>query len=218
MRTAREIYEEYKIMPNLQLHQLRVAAVGKLVCGSLTMPINTHDVLLACLFHDMGNIIKSDLTTFPDLIRPEEVEKWTRVKEDFIRRYGKRSHEANVAIAGELGLPDSVGKIIDSVSFSKMRENVAGSLYEIKIVEYADSRAGPYGILPLQERLEEARKRYLAHKDPKEYYSEKGFRELEQHAFELEKQIFSRCSIKPEDINDAAVAPIIEQLWGYPVE
>ena len=41
-------------MPGLQLHQLRVAAVGKLICEHLKKPVRTKDVVVACLFHDMG--------------------------------------------------------------------------------------------------------------------------------------------------------------------
>src|SRR3989344_8748672 len=103
MKTPREIYSAYKIMPSLQLHQLRVAAVAKLLCEGCTKPINEHDVILACLFHDMGNIIKSELSYFPDFTEPEGVEYWERVKADFVEAYGTDSHTANIAIAKEIG-------------------------------------------------------------------------------------------------------------------
>jgi hypothetical protein len=32
---------------------------------------------------------------------------------------------------------------------------------------------------------------------------------------EIEKQIFAKCKIKPEDITDASVAPIIEELRNF---
>ena len=80
MRIPREVYSEYKIMPTLQLHQLRVAAVARLVCDHLTHPINTRDVILACLFHDMGNIIKSNLNHFPEFCEPEGTAYWEKVK------------------------------------------------------------------------------------------------------------------------------------------
>src|ERR1700749_4363638 len=99
MRTPKKIYEEYKIMSNLQLHQLRVASVAKLICGHFNEPINTRAVLLACLFHDMGNILKSNLTTFPEFLEPQGREYWENVKADFVSRYGTNAHEGNVAIS-----------------------------------------------------------------------------------------------------------------------
>ena len=60
MKTPREIYTAYKIMPNLQLHQLRVAAVGKLICDNFNPPaggtVNERGVILARLFSHMGKI------------------------------------------------------------------------------------------------------------------------------------------------------------------
>ena len=82
MRTPREIYAEFKIMPNLQLHQLRVAAVGKLISEHFTVPVNVRDVVLACLFHDMGNILKFDLTQFPEFREPQGILYWEEVKKE----------------------------------------------------------------------------------------------------------------------------------------
>ena len=70
--TILEIYEKYKIMPQLRTHMLRVAAVGKIVCDAVNEKVkqnrgefvNTKNVVTACLLHDMGNIIKFDLNYF----------------------------------------------------------------------------------------------------------------------------------------------------------
>ncbi len=215
MRTPADIYAEYKIMPSLQLHQLRVAAVAKLICDNLDKPIDERNVVLACLFHDMGNIIKSDLTKFPDFRADKGLEYWEGVKASFIKKYGKNTHEANVAIAKEIGLPAATISYIDSVSFSNLDTIVASASYEQKICEYADTRVGPYGILPLRERLEEARSRYVA--SGKNYYTEEGYARLSKAAEELEEQIFAEVSITPQHINDAAITPVIEELRTYAV-
>ena len=222
MRTPHEIYAAYTIMPTLQLHQLRVAAVAKLVCDNFKRPVNTRDVILACLFHDMGNVIKSDFSAFPDFCEPQGVAYWEGVKSTFIQKYGTNSHQANVAIAGEIGLPESVVALIDGIAYSKMASILEGSSYERKICEYADTRVGPRGVLSQQERMLEGKWRYEKRKKEEEdkvepYYADSGFDTLLHLAHGVERQIFAETTMKPEDINDRMVAPLIEELWEYAV-
>ncbi len=63
--TIQQLYEKYEIMPNLQLHMYRVAAVAKMICDHFQKPINKQEVIITCLLHDIGNIIKFDLFDFP---------------------------------------------------------------------------------------------------------------------------------------------------------
>ncbi|MBI2612349.1 HD domain-containing protein [Candidatus Kaiserbacteria bacterium] len=216
MKTAQDIYAEYNIMPSLQLHQLRVAAAAKLICDNLKVPVNTGDVVLACLFHDMGNILKFDLgKTFPEFLEPEGAEYWRQAKAEFLYRYGDNAHKANIAIGREIGLDKRIVELIDSISFSNIANIVANASFEQKISEYADDRVGPYGVLPLKERLAEARARYI--ESGKTYYTAEGFDKLSRLVYELERQIFAHTSVRPEDLNDAAVESIIEQLRTYTV-
>ena len=219
MKTPREVYAAYKIMPTLQLHQLRVAAVAQLICSSLNTEINERDVILACLFHDMGNIIKSDFSAFPDFCEPEGVAHWQGLKDEFVTKYGKEAHAANVSIAREIGLPESVAALIDGIKYSEMQTIIAGSSWERKITEYADTRVGPYGVLAQLERISEGKRRYDAGKvdGPRRYYSGSDFQNLLEVAQKLEDQIFSQLSIAPTDINDASIAPFVEKLWEFPV-
>ena len=210
MRTAREIYGEYKIMPSLQMHQLRVAAVGKLICEHLNKPVRTEDVVVACLFHDMGNILKFDLGAMPGFLEPEGLEYWQKVKEEFNNKYGTEQHSATEKIARELKLPQAILEILGATGFSRIAEVAASSSMETKIVQYADMRVGPFGILPFKERLADLSRRYAAKKNHLSEAAERG-------CYDIERQIFAQAAIKPEDINDAAVAPLIEELWEYPV-
>ena len=57
VRKISEIYAEYKIMPNLQMHMYRVAAVASLIYDNFNEPLNKEEIITACLLHDMGNII-----------------------------------------------------------------------------------------------------------------------------------------------------------------
>lgn len=218
MKTAQEIYTAYKTMPSLQLHQLRVAAVAKMVCESLTKPVDTNSVLLACLFHDMGNIIKSDLTYFPAFTEPEGLEYWQKIKEEYIQKYGTDHHAANVAIAREIGLPEKAQELIAGIGFSRMKE-ILHSGMEQKICEYGDLRVGPHGVLSMAERLEEGRKRYADTKTVRPYYiAQDAYLELSNAAEEIEKNIFADVHIAPSVIAEENIAPHIEGLRKYPVE
>ncbi len=92
--TVGEIYDSYRIMPGLQLHQLRVAAVGKTVCDHFDRRVDMQSVLLACLFHDMGNIIKADLGLFKGLLGEQSREYWEGVKQEYVEKYGTDEHVA----------------------------------------------------------------------------------------------------------------------------
>lgn len=216
--TPQEVYGRYRIMPNLQLHQLRVAAVGKMVCGSFDAPLDTGDVILACLFHDMGNILKFDLGAFPEAVEPQGREYWEGVKREYAERYGTDQHAASVAIARELGLSERVAWYIDSIAFAKAPEIAAGDSWERKICEYADSRVAPHGVVPLRERLEDGHRRYQGR--PASLggsFARARFEQLLAAEEEIERQIFSRARLTPEEITDEAAAPLIEDLRKYPL-
>ena len=133
-------------------------------------------------------------------------------------KYGTDHHGANVAIAKEIGLPEASVVLVDSISFSQLPDVVADTSYERKILQYADTRVGPLGILPLEERLREGRARYLKTRSVRDYYeSDEEFEHLHRAAQELERQVMSLASLAPKDITDATVNPLIEGLRKYPV-
>ena len=218
MRTAQEIYQAYRIMPNLRLHQTRVAAVGRMVADHFSGPLDENAVILACLFHDMGNIIKFDLSVFPQFLEPEGREYWQSVKDGYLQKYGPDEHAASLAIAKEIGLPEAVCVLIDETRFSRLEAARDDASFEQKLVKYADLRAAPLGILSLEDRLEEGRVRYSQKKGYDTPEGRERYRFSKSAAIEIETQIFSHCSTGPDDINDATVAPLIEELRNYPVE
>lgn len=208
MKTPREIYTAYKIMPALQTHQLRVAAVGKLICDNFNGPVNSSDVILACLFHDMGNIVKFNLRKFPQFSEPEGVEYWERIQKEVIGKYGPEQHTASAAIAREIGLPERVIQLVNNSAFRKIPEIIESPSWEWKISKYSDLRVAPEGIVSVQDRLKDFGKRYGASGEDLETFAQVQV---------IEGQIFEHCSIQPENINDKTVAPLIGELSDYPV-
>lgn len=216
MRTPREIYEAYSIMPNLQEHQLRVAAVCKTVCDRFQGSVDTEAVMLAALFHDMGNILKFDLAYFQEFIAERGLVYWSGVQKEYEAKYGKDHHAASVAIARELGMPERVVLLISRVTFRNLKEIRDDKAYEQKVVNYADLRVGPHGVLSLQGRLDEAHGRYQATR-PHDTIASDEYEMLIAAAHDIESQLFAHCEVAPADITDASIAPTVEELWKYPV-
>ena len=101
MKKITDIYKKYNLMQNLVEHQLRVTAVAEMICETLDVPVDKDLVVRVCLLHDMGNIIKSDLNYFPEFVKPEGLEYWQKVKDEFIEKHGNEEHFATEKICKE---------------------------------------------------------------------------------------------------------------------
>jgi len=209
MKTVQQIYSKYKIMPNLQLHQLRVAAVAQIICENFQESIDTESIILACLFHDMGNIIKSDLNYFPKFLEPEGFEYWQDVKKEYIKRYGFEEHLATEFIAKEINLSSSALSCLKHIGFSNSIKNETNNSFENKICNYSDMRVGPHGVLSMEDRISEGHKRYEGRKHT---ITSDGFDAFVLALRNIEKQIFSKTHIKPEEITDDKIKDIMEEL------
>ncbi len=218
MKNILEIYQEYKILPNLQEHMLRVAAVAYLICDNFDEVLPKKEIITACLFHDMGNIIKVD---FDSPSFPEEfygslgIEYWQKIKQEYIKKYGEDENVATKEIAEELNLPKQIIGMIERIGFSNCRKNELEKSYENKICNYSDLRVGPFGVLSLEDRILEGNKRYAGRKHA---VTSDSFESLVGSIKNVEKQIFSKCQIKPEDITDKAVVSIILELKNFVIE
>lgn len=221
MRTPVDIYEAYKIPPWLQLHQLRVAAVGKMVCDVTRLPVDTHVVVTTCLLHDMGAIVKFNFDDqeqglgLEALCQPEDIPYWRGVQKEMWKKYGEKEHPATDAIIKELGVSEAVVQTSRGTGFGGMRAALQNNSYEILVAQYADMRVGPFGILSLHDRLSDVRSRYEKRlRDANKY---EAFEENFTLSAEIEQRLFADATLVPEDINDVSAAPIIEELRNYPV-
>lgn len=216
--TALDAYKKYRIYIGLQKHQLRVAAVARAVALSARETVDVELVTTVGLFHDMGNIIKANLPRYQEFLVPEGLAYWEEVQRDFIARYGHDEHVATEAICRDMGLSEHVVDIVESMRFSRTQAIRDFGTLEQKICKYADLRVSPWGIVPMRERLAEARERYAGNPmDGNERYSPEELAEGARVCDDIEAQLVARCSFKPEDITDAAMAPVIEQLKEYRV-
>lgn len=84
-----------------------------------------------------------------------------------------------------------------------------------KICAYSDMRVGPHGVISIEERVTDGRKRYEGRKD-KAISSDK-YEVLAGALKEVERQIFEIITIKPEDITDDLVNMRIEKLRDFEI-
>jgi HD superfamily phosphodiesterase len=216
MRKIIDIYEKYKIMPNLQMHQLRVAAVAKQICESLTREVDKESIIKACLLHDMGNIIKFDLIQTESIfgLSETEIADLKEIKNEFIQKYGDDVDRANLFIAKEIGVSDVVQYLVKNNDFNYLCDISQSGSIEKKIIKYSDLRVGPHGILSYDERMNEAKERY---KDYKSKIDQEERKKLVHCGKDIEKEIFSHSNIRPEDVNDESVAATIEELKNFEI-
>lgn len=216
MRKITEIYEQYKIMPHLQKHQLTVTAVAKQICDSLDIEVDRQPIFISGLLHDMGNVIKFDLSQTKSVfgLSDLEVDNIKEVKKEFIEKYGENEHEATTEIVQELGLSEKIVQLVSKNRFRNMCIDSNGNDWLQKILHYADLRVGPHGIVSYDERMDDFMKRYKNHKNLVE---DEERLKLIDCGKEIEKEIFSHSNIKPEDITDESVAEIIEELKNFEI-
>lgn len=203
-----DIYEKYQIMPQLQEHQLRVAGVAGLICENFQEEVDAENIIMACLLHDMGNIIKFDLNKTSALFnRSINLGHWQKVKAEFIKKYGANEHHATILIAHELKLDQRQIDLIGCIGFYEAPLNAQDHDFGKKIVQYSDDRVTPHGVVGLEHRLQDLRKRYDNHQQDTAVRGN-----FENALREMEKQIFSRCKIKPEEITEERVREKFEEF------
>ncbi|MEK7617831.1 MAG: HD domain-containing protein [Patescibacteria group bacterium] len=207
-------------MPQLQEHMLRVAGVAEIITdnidlsrpsATLPMPgegnIDKQAIIIACLLHDMGNIVKFDFSRFPEMVEEKGVEYWEKIKQETLKKYGANSHEATRNMLKELGVSERILELVDAVGFDQGEANMQSADFGKKICAYADMRVLPKGAGSLEDRMADLRVRYKDHPEGAEN------REVfEQALREIEKQIFEKCKIRPEEITDENIRQKLEKL------
>lgn len=211
-----KIYDKYKIMPQLQLHQLRVAGVASIICDDFQKTIDKDSVVTAALLHDMGNIVKFKLELFPEHLKPKGLNHWQKVKKEFIDEYGKDDHITSNKIAKEIGVNNKVLKIITAFGFREAKTTIKYTDFERKIAPYSDMRVGMNGIQVLDERIDGGIKRYS--KSRRKSLDKVTLLDLKNIWELIEEQIFYHTDISPDEITDRGVMRLIPKLREYEIK
>ena len=174
-----------------------------------------HDLIVACLLHDMGNIIKFNFDSMP---APDgQNDYWKKTQREFKERFGSDELSASEKIMDELGVLARTHSILEHTSFPHSDELLANGSVLQKIAGYADQRVSPGGIVSLAERLDYMHRRYAERGTVYGDVNDPKIRALNDAIFEVERQIFEGLAIRPEDRTDASVAPIVESLRTFEI-
>lgn len=219
MRTVLEIYDAYHIPPWLQEHQLRVAAVGKMVSDRIA-GVDVASVIAACLLHDMGNILKFDLrpeAVLASMMPEGQRDHWLSVQKEFQEKYGTNEHHATDVIVREIGVSEVVRGLIHGMGFGKSAEVLHGGNIELCTVEYADQRVGPHGVLSLEERIADGNRRYAGKYGQTSPEEGDRYSENIEALKKIERELMRRANLEAEAITDQAILSIVEELRTFTV-
>ncbi|MBT4596691.1 MAG: hypothetical protein HOC95_01820 [Candidatus Diapherotrites archaeon] len=195
----------------------RSAAVGEMIADNWIGPkINKDNLVVALLLHDLGNIVKMDVENetgvSAKLIKEHKdkpLEFWREKKKEMIAKYGETDHEVTDKIVEELDASGEVKFIVTNGTFSNNEHVLESDNWELKIKAVSDQRIGPWGVLSLEERFEEVKKRY-ANRSGSSIHNSNAEKWMDC-AFKIQDQVFANCKIKPEDINDETIKLYLEK-------
>lgn len=219
--TILEIYSQYRIPPNLQLHMFRVAATGNFILdhwrNSQTL-LDRNIITQTLLLHDMGNIIKFDLIKGIHLLGEEvgRLDYWQNVQKEFKEKYGNDDHEATCKIAAELKVNDQILDTLENIGSSKLQLLVSSNNWYPKVCTYADMRVGLMGVITLNQRFDDLIERYKNSDNP--WADLEKTEEKRKYALQLEKQLHEHVNFDLQNLNDQLIKNLIENLKSYSIK
>ncbi len=140
---------------------LTVAAVGKYLTDHWQGPeIDSQAIIITLLVHDLGNLVKFDLTEGAAVIEPELfTEEWRQRQQVMREKYGNKSHQATLGMIKEIGLSKKIQKLAVGVDANNICQIAKDSLDQ-QICEYADLRVTPEGVTDMETRIADLHRRY----------------------------------------------------------
>lgn len=193
-----QIYQQYQIPQNLQLHMLRVAAVGKIICDHITSQAIDADLIIkTLLLHDMGNIIKFNFNN-TSMFSPEDrekVESYQKTQAEFMRKYGNDADVATIQIIKEITSDERIVELCKNCHGEMAHKYVNGEFWNERICYYADMRIGLHGILSVDERFDDLKQRYPHELEKLERYH--------KACKIIETRIQAICELDLQSINDS---------------
>lgn len=211
-----QIYQEWRVPPNLQRHLLTVAALADTILSSWSGPLlNRHRILRVLLLHDIGNIVKFDYDSGAGNLEEEQgrIEYWKQVQAEIIALYGTDDHVVSQRIAKLEGLSSEELELLGAKVFQMNDHTVSSNNYELKIAAYSDQRVAPQGVMPLLERLNEAKDRYKERPGSSMNNPKTDF--LIECAVKIESQLALYMTVEPATITQETVAHRIPALRDF---
>ncbi|MFZ2199843.1 MAG: HD domain-containing protein [Microgenomates group bacterium] len=207
----KQLYTQFYIMPQLETHMLKVAGVAKIVAENWKDKCDVKLITDLCLLHDMGNIVKFDLTKSDGKFgKIENLEYWQGVQQTYWDKYGHDAHEATTLMLREAKLDQFIPFIDEEekLYFAEAKEGeLAKTSIAAIILMYADCRVKPSGVVSYRERIDDLKARYGGVGTPTWY----------DWTYWFEEWMQSKVKIDLNSIAEASVTPIFDELLTYTV-
>lgn len=204
----RDLYLKFEIMPQLETHMLRVGAIGKIVAENWSIPCDTDFMTDLCLVHDLGNIVKFDLSEKFNQNKfgaIENIDKWRAVQKTYIQKYSENAQTATVNILREAKLEQFIDPLIkeEELYFAEATaEELERANLASVILMYADCRVTPSGVCSYRERINDLKARYGGVKTETWY----------QWTYSFENWVQKNVGIDLNSITEETVKPLFDGL------
>lgn len=204
IKKLKNLYKKYIVPEHIRRHMAKVAAVAlyignKIKNKSSRTKLDLKSLKYASLLHDLVKICEVDMSDTASNKRKIS-KKTLRTWDLLIKKYKDRGHiDAAYKILlneGENLIAEIIRKHKYDAVISVIPKEKLVTLEE-KILYYADKRVLHDKIVPVLERLEDGRIRYL--KTKRISLSEKL---IEKAVLDLEKELCTLAGIDPKEIND----------------
>ncbi len=211
--TIRDLYSKYQIMPQLVTHMLRVAGVAKIIAEHWKDGCDVKQITNLCLLHDMGNIVKFDLSEGVDRQKFGEIESlphWRQIQKEYLNKYGKSAYDATTGILAEAKLEKYIPYISEEkkLYFTEARESeLSHASIPSIILMYSDCRVKPSGVVSYRERIDDLKSRYGGVRT--DTWNEWTY------FFEIWMQ--SKVNIQLSEITEKSVEPLFDELLTYTI-
>jgi len=157
-----EIYDKYNVPPILRQHMVGVASVATFITTNWTGEnINNEKLILLCLLHDLGNIVRMDFNNQLGNDDYVDTKIWDLKKQQMIKKYGSIDDIVTEKILKEIGIDREISKMIFDKRFSNAIVIANSNNWMLKILLYSDLRVLPSGMGTLQQRLDEVLSRRI---------------------------------------------------------
>lgn len=211
MKTS-QLYTQYHIMPQLATHMLRVAGVGKIIAKNWVHGCDAKLITELSLLHDMGNIVKFDLSKNDGKFgKIEKIEYWQEVQKNYWDKYGHEAHDATIGILRDANLSRFAHYIEEEEQLYFAEANESGlskASVAATILMYADCRVTPAGVVSYRERIDDLKNRYGG----------VGTRTWYDWTYWFEEWIQRQVGVDLQTITEERVTPLFDELLTHEIE
>jgi len=163
--------------------------------------VNAVAMFIATKLKEKGEEVDLDLVDIASFLHDVKKAEEVRVED-----WG--SHEKRAAeFLKSKGYDELAGIILKHRPESLMPNEIETINWEDKIVNYADKRIKHDELVSIDERMKDGFERYIKKLDEQDFV--KNHTIINEQLHKLEKEIFNKLGMKPEDVTEESIKPFL---------